>query len=139
MTNIQKQISDFLENNQRRQAYLIGFVSLFFWLFARFIPIFKLLTPDGHPLSGLGVVFTIFNEQYLCWGMVVISSLFLIALSYEINKIRVITETLIFMMWIMTSTAYLFWTSWHLTLHPNLVLHFGYVVAVWFDLKEQRL
>ncbi len=116
-------------------AYSIGFVSLFYWLCVWAIPTYRLVSPEGLPLSGLGLIVSTFNDTSFSYLVMIVSVVYLISIKFSRGKYRLATTSLLFGVWFMSTIAYFFWTITQGLLVPNLMLHAGYCYAIWLDLR----
>lgn len=48
-----------------RLSYKVGFVSFFYWLFVYIYPTERLISPDGIPLNGIGLIIDKFNDVFV--------------------------------------------------------------------------
>lgn len=117
-------------------AYSIGFVSFFYWLFVWAIPTYRLISPEGLPLNGLGLIVATFNDTSFSYLVMFVSVIYLVSIKFLNGKYRLITTSLLFGVWFMSTIAYFIWTFAHGMLVPNLLLHTGYCYAIWLDLRS---
>ncbi|MBO0413238.1 hypothetical protein JZO81_19455 [Enterococcus hulanensis] len=120
----------------RTISLLLGIVSLFYWLCAWNVPTFQLVDSRGRPLGGLGVLLSIFNEQYFIALTITVSLAFLVAFLLKKSFLAQLTAAISLGLWIMLATAYAIYSVYQHSISPNLVLIIGYCCVTWIELKR---
>lgn len=117
-------------------SLLLGLVSLFYWLCAWKVPTFRLVDSNGRPLGGLGILLSIFNEQYFIALTIILSLVFLVAFLLKKPFVAQLTAAISLGIWIMLATAYAIYSFYMHSVSPNLVLIIGYCCVTWIELKR---
>lgn len=120
----------------RMMSFVLGLVSFFYWLSVRNVPMFQLVDRNGRPMGGLGILLSIFNEQYLGLITIFVSGAFLIALVTKQYFLGKVIAAVLLGIWMMLGTAYVIYSFVQQTISPNLVLILGYCCATWIELKR---
>lgn len=123
---------------ENRLAYCIGTVSLVYWLLVWLIPTYRLITPEGMPLNGIGIIVSAFNDTSFSLLVMSVSLIYLLSISRGNERFRLAMTSLLFGIWFMSTMAYFGYAYLHGTIAPNLIIHAGYCYTIWLEVRKRE-
>lgn len=118
-----------------RLSYKVGFVSFFYWLFVFVYPRERLISPDGLPLNGIGLLVDSFNDIFVSLFVMTIAIFYLFAIYMRVEKLRIVMAGILFGVWVTSTSAMVWWSYIRGLISPSLAVYAGYCVSIWIDIR----
>lgn len=118
-----------------RLSYKVGFVSFFYWLFVYIYPTERLISPDGIPLNGIGLIINNFSDVFVSLFVMTVSSLYLVAIYASKEKLRIVMAGILFGVWVTSTSAMVWWAFMRGLVSPSLAIYAGYCVSIFIDIR----
>lgn len=118
-----------------RLSYKVGFVSFFYWLFVFVYPRERLISPDGLPLNGIGLLVDSFDDIFVSLFVMTIAIFYLFAIYMRVEKLRIVMAGILFGVWVTSTSAMVWWAYIRGLISPSLAVYAGYCVSIWIDIR----